>query len=72
MTTPITREEHVIEVPQITYRHTEFVDGDLAAQIDGPALVVSVATIEGDSSFRIPIAHLAEITALLTHIRDDL
>lgn len=67
----IVRQDHVIEIPQVTYRHTGFVDGELLAVIDADGVQVRVATIDGDTSFRIPSQHLAAVAELLAHIRDD-
>ncbi|BAU32449.1 hypothetical protein [Microcella alkaliphila] len=67
----IEREHHVIEIPQTTYRHTEFTDGELSARIDGGDLLVRVSTIDGDMTLRIPMQHLTAICDLIAYVRDD-
>lgn len=70
-TAGILREDHVIEIPQVTYRHTGFPEGDLTALVDADGVQVRVATIDGDTTIRVPTKHLHAIAELLTHIRDD-
>lgn len=67
----IQREDHVIEIPQVTYRDLAFTDGDLTATVEAGSVHVRVSTIDGDTTIRVPSQHLAAIAELLAHIRDD-
>lgn len=67
----ITRHDHLLEIPQRTYRHGGFAAGELTAVVDGDSVRLRVLTIEEDCSLRVPAKHLSVITDLLIHIRQD-
>lgn len=67
----IEREHHVIEIPQTVYRHNGFTDGELVARLEDGALIVRVATIDGDTTIRIPMQHLEAICDIVAFVRDD-
>lgn len=68
---PIERQDQVIEIPRTTYRHNGFEDGELSARIEDQAVLVFVSTIDGESTVRVPVKHLAAVSDLLAFIRDD-
>jgi hypothetical protein len=67
----IEREHHVIEIPQTVYRHNGFTDGELVARLEDGQLLIRVATIDGDTTIRIPMQHLATIADLVAYVVDD-